>query len=367
MGINVSEDATKDCAVIGTVDEFGGDEFFTELAKKGGDADKVDTCDLAIRYGGASAEPAVMAKFFRDESNKLRPITDIKQRIIPFYDEYPQGNAVMRHMLDDMVDQSSHKRTLIEVSVGRMDWLYGALAALHKKYNVPYADEEVVPFMGTLLGSEKAPEVTNALLEWACSSEDFPIGLLGNADKFFGMFGVIDENLRKQLHVLLTMASQMCEEERLAKANAPKQQLKELQIGDVVPVKEVKDAVGKNRFSVLYIWSPGCPVCLNSMSFVNQMHGKLKIHKAAVVGVHMQEEQAICDEMRKSSNSAWVDLGLDEASFKAVNDWGVVPRFYIVDTQGNILDIINGGGALIEPYLEKALKKIISTYGQNSI
>ncbi|MBI2093085.1 MAG: redoxin domain-containing protein [Deltaproteobacteria bacterium] len=165
------------------------------------------------------------------------------------------------------------------------------------------------------------------------------------------------------------MTSQICEAERSAKANAPKQpqQPKQLQIGDIIPVQKVKDAVGKNRFSVLYIWSPGCSYCLESMPIVNQAHGKLKIHKAAVVGVHMQEEQAACDETRKLNNSAWVDLGLDEASFKTVNAMNAVPRFYIVDSHGKILDIINGGGVGIEPYLEESLKKIIPAYGKESI
>jgi thiol-disulfide isomerase/thioredoxin len=368
MGINVS-DATKECAVIGTVDEFRNDHFFVDLAKKGGDADKVETCDLAIQYGGASVESAVMAKFFRDESNKLRSISDIKQRILPFYDEYPEGKAVLQYILNNAGNLVSGKRTLIETSVGNMEWFYGALAALHKKYNVPYAEEEVIPFMGTFLGSEKAPEVSAALIEWACDSEDFPIGLLGNADKFLVVVD-IDENVRKQLHALLTLTSQICEAERLTKANAPSsqpQQPKQLQIGDIVPVQKVKDAVGKNRFSVLYIWSPSCSACLESMPVMNRVSGKLKIHNSAIVGVHMQKKQASCDEARKLNNSTWIDLGLDDDSYSAMNVSGDVPYFYIVDSNGKILHIEIGTDETLEPALEEALKKIIPMYGKESI
>ncbi len=137
----------------------------------------------------------------------------------------------------------------------------------------------------------------------------------------------------------------------LAKANLVKKPELPFDLVNIQDKKAVKTSDFKGKAHILEFWATWCPACRAAAPRVNAW---AKAHpEIPVIGISDEDTETIKGFVQKEKLTY---LMTHDPDAKAQNAYGMgsIPAFILIDKQGEVVDLIVGGGDYLDALLKKA-------------
>lgn len=357
------------CRSIGRPSDFDDPRFIARLARAAGDKDVLETCDVVRRYGEAVLGEETIVGLFRDPQGAAFPARTIRERGLRLYREYPKTRDLEAYAaeLKRTADPSVDGIVAIDRFLGRY---YARVKRAHEVSKMPYADEETA-VLDAVMSVGNRNELGAVVLQWACTSADFPNPLF---ERFIeGGYRHFMGNRSGGERLVGAMLLQQCYDAAPSERQASMRQIfqrvgEELSspvpLGKPFPVEAVVSIAKGKKVSLVYLWSPGCPHCLDAMGGLREIDRKLERFGGGVIGVHLNDEEDAVGRAIERYEGRWTDVGVSGEEFRTISQDGSVPAFAIVDAEG---DVVYSRLGFDREAIEEALRKTFPTYGAQEL
>ncbi|MBI2341897.1 MAG: TlpA family protein disulfide reductase, partial [Deltaproteobacteria bacterium] len=294
----------KICLIIGETKDFKSAEI-TELAKKGGEPQYFDSCDLQEAFGPDALDYFTkndLLTTFRDDNN------------------VPVTNPVLKERLDFFKDYSSSMETLgATLEPGNwtdlFDEYFSTASRLHGRYNVPFFENDKRTYVQHLQYYLERQDFDNfeRTFLWGCQSDYLPDDLVLNSHLFLMHYAVMIETsiMGGRGNAAINLANRCLAEasserkarfdemgitQDLAETNESLARSEEKQaasaadaagqfkVGDKINVPEITKALKGNGVTILFGWASWCPACRMAMPTINKLADELRKKGVNIVG-----------------------------------------------------------------------------------
>lgn len=367
--------SSQSCFPIGRPAEFDDPPFIAGLAAETGDKDVLETCDLDLRYGKAILDQDITISLFRDSQGKALPTKTIREQGLRFYQAYPKQEEWEAYVgkLRNEIEASGRAGKAVDYSTiaGRLlEKYYTQVKSAHEISKTAYYEGEVAMLNAVMLTDPRGSAIH--VIQWACTSASFPNPLFerfierayrlirgsgerqGDMAAAMNIFGPCYDAASSERQATMTGVFHRVDEE----FTSP------IVLGKPLSVGKVAAAAKKNKASLVYLWSPYCPICHSAMGELQEIEGKLKNIDGGIVGVHLEGEGGDAEVERRGHNAQWPEVQIDGGEFRSLSRRNAVPLFAIVDGEGKVVFSLTGYN---REAIEQALRKAFPAYGAQGI
>lgn len=367
--------AEKTCLIIGKTGDFEN-KAVAEIAKKGGEPEYLDSCDLQEEYGRNVSELMTdndLLSIFKDEDGSLYAGNAVDQKL----------EFLRKYVVE--ADASDMSKRFGEKPIGFLKSYFASIALLHENYDVPYFEMEKSIYKGLLSYPLLRGDfqLFEDMFMWGCRDDDLPdefwnLSLLQTMGYAFALrstkrsalpaINLVNRCVAEASPRRKMMLDELGVTQKLNELNAKivmklnseiegKGNPNSLKIGGKLDIPALKKAIKGNRVTILFGWATWCSACRMAVPSINDTIknvGKGRKGVKVVGIVSDAEDPAAVAKIRGERDALWKkDIRMSDEDMMRLP--GGIPYFILVDDKGVIRDIIVGADQNLN--LEENLKK----------
>lgn len=328
--------------VIGQASLFNNSEI-TEMAKKAGDPEKFEVCDLDAACGQVMLAPYEVKDLFIQKDGTPYDAKLINESLEFIKDYYFKKDSAEKILKDPKY--IGHFALLLKD-------IFPKISRLHAKYDIPMFETEHNFFLEIMRRAMSNEKEYSECLKEVCGDTDF-------SNELFEVYvnGLLQAGLivmaKPEAVGLILKYLKVCRDissgGKKTLFNDPLVQQVLAKFEDAAVEKLIGKKVvfpkgaarGKNA-TVVFLWATHCSYCKSAIPYLAQVKKSLEKKGINVVGMTpVGDDKEVIDKLLKESAVKWGNFEVGEAYYTELAGKGI-PTFLITDKNGVVVKMLRG-------------------------